>query len=310
RAKLAEMAIRTFALESMLYRTGGYLDAVFSADFLTQRRGDAKSEIQDLKSKTSDPGEDSDTRRREHSREHEDGQRGDGPDQEREAQAEQEGLRSAAEEYAIECAICKVFATETLDFVVDEALQIHGGYGFSEEFPVAQAYRDARVFRIFEGTNEINRLTIVDQLRRRVKAGRISMDLAPAAGVPGGHIVHDVHRTPAAAVAAALQCAHGRFGQNLMAEQEIVGNIADLAIGAYAIESAARRATQTDRPAARSAAEFLTANATVLAAARLAAVVRGCGDVGPASVALPTTETVALRRQVADAVLERDGYPW
>lgn len=82
---------------------------------------------------------------------------------------------SAAEEYAIECALVKIYATETLDFVVDECLQIHGGYGYSEAFPIARAYRDARVMRIFEGTNEINRLTVMDQLVRRIRSGRLQL---------------------------------------------------------------------------------------------------------------------------------------
>ncbi|MGC4047540.1 MAG: acyl-CoA dehydrogenase family protein [Armatimonas sp.] len=84
------------------------------------------------------------------------------------------GGMAPGEEFAVECAIAKVYATEVLDFVVDEALQIHGGVGYSEEFPIARLYRDARIFRIFEGTNEINRLTIADQLRKRLASGRIA----------------------------------------------------------------------------------------------------------------------------------------
>lgn len=83
------------------------------------------------------------------------------------------GYRKAAEEYAIEASIVKVFATEVEGMIVDEALQIFGGYGFTEEFPVARHYRDARISRIYEGTNEINRLFIADRYHRRVKEGRI-----------------------------------------------------------------------------------------------------------------------------------------
>ncbi len=84
------------------------------------------------------------------------------------------GSLAAGEEFAIECAIAKIYCTEMLDFVVDEALQIHGGYGFSEEYAIARLYRDSRIFRIFEGTNEINRLTIAVQLHKRLVAGRIA----------------------------------------------------------------------------------------------------------------------------------------
>jgi len=82
-----------------------------------------------------------------------------------------DGNRKAAEEYAVECSICKVFATEAQSWITDEALQVFGGYGFTEEFPIARHYRDARVSRIYEGTNEINRLFISDRFRRRVQAG-------------------------------------------------------------------------------------------------------------------------------------------
>lgn len=86
--------------------------------------------------------------------------------------------KKLSEEYAIECAIIKFVGTEVFDYVVDEALQIHGGYGYSEEFPIARMYRDARVFRIFEGTNEINRLVVLDQIKRRINQKRIEFDSA------------------------------------------------------------------------------------------------------------------------------------
>jgi alkylation response protein AidB-like acyl-CoA dehydrogenase len=85
-----------------------------------------------------------------------------------------DGNRKAAEEYAVECSACKVFATEAESFIVDEALQVFGGYGFTEEFPVARHYRDARVSKIYEGTNEINRVFIADRVMRRIREGRMS----------------------------------------------------------------------------------------------------------------------------------------
>jgi hypothetical protein len=101
------------------------------------------------------------------------------------------GPMAASEEFAIECAVAKVYVTEALDYVVDEALQIHGGVGFSEEVPIARLYRDARIFRIFEGTSEINRLTIADQVKKRLASGRI-------APLPPGHALCE----PLAALAA------------------------------------------------------------------------------------------------------------
>ncbi|HLO98402.1 MAG TPA: acyl-CoA dehydrogenase family protein [Fimbriimonas sp.] len=84
-----------------------------------------------------------------------------------------DGNRKAAEEFAIECSACKVFSTEAEDWIIDEALQIFGGYGFTEEFPMARHYRDARVSRIYEGTNEINRIFLADRFQRKMKAGTI-----------------------------------------------------------------------------------------------------------------------------------------
>jgi alkylation response protein AidB-like acyl-CoA dehydrogenase len=88
-----------------------------------------------------------------------------------------DGNRRAAEEYAIECSCVKVLATELEGRIVDEALQVYGGYGFTEEFPLARHYRDARVSRIYEGTNEINRLFVADRFRKRIKEGRVSGEI-------------------------------------------------------------------------------------------------------------------------------------
>lgn len=134
-----------------------------------------------------------------------------------------DGNRKAAEEYAIECSACKVFSTEAESLIVDEALQVYGGYGFTEEFPIARHYRDARVSRIYEGTNEINRLFIADRLRRRVKDGRVS-------GVASGDSFVSVLAGKAMGVETP--------------EQISTGALSDLLMLTYAEQSARLRASQ------------------------------------------------------------------
>lgn len=169
-----------------------------------------------------------------------------------EGQSLADALLGAAEEYAIECAILKVYGSECLDYCADEGLQIHGGMGYSEEMHMAGAYRDARINRIFEGTNEINRMLTVDMLMKRVMKGKFDM-MTPAmavqkelTGMPsmGGNetgtlaaeqkYVGNLKKLFLAVAGATVQ----KLMQDLEHEQEILMNLADIMSEIYICESA------------------------------------------------------------------------
>jgi alkylation response protein AidB-like acyl-CoA dehydrogenase len=211
-AKLAAMAARTYAVESVVYRIAGLIDARLARA---------------------------------------------------EGAGSPEEIRAALEEYAVECSIAKVLASEELGWTVDELVQIHGGYGYIEEYPAARAYRDARINRIWEGTNEINRLLVTGTLLKRALQGRLDLLgparraqealLAPsdtgaegeAAGPLGAEaaLVDRARQVTLLLAGAAVQ----RFGTNLEEQQELVAGLADLVIGVLAMDSAVVRARQAAR---------------------------------------------------------------
>ena len=162
----------------------------------------------------------------------------------------------SVEEFAIECAILKVHGSETLDYVVDEGVQTYGGMGFSADAPMDRAYRDARINRIFEGTNEINRMLTIDMLLKRAMKGKLDL-MTPAMNVQKEltsipdfgadeddslfakekKVLANLKKAGLMISGAAVQ----KYMQKLSQEQEILMNLADMLIEVYAAESALLR---------------------------------------------------------------------
>jgi alkylation response protein AidB-like acyl-CoA dehydrogenase len=204
--KIADMAIRTYVMESMCYRTGGLIQNLIDTFDLD--------------------GEDS-------------------------GQKVAEGIQ----EYATECSAVKVYGSEALDFIADEALQIHGGYGYSQEYAVEHIYRDSRINRIFEGTNEINRLIIPATLLRKAQKGEIALIEAavrlqeellypllpeegnsPLAWETGA--VENLKKVFLLTAGTAVQ----KYGEKIAEQQEILARLADMVIEILGAESAVLRA--------------------------------------------------------------------
>jgi alkylation response protein AidB-like acyl-CoA dehydrogenase len=290
RAKLAEIAIRTLALESMIYRTAGTIDQAVKAGTAGGNKPTNSMKV--------------------------------------------------LEEYAIECSIAKVFGSEVLDYTVDEAVQIYGGYGFHEDYPVARGYRDSRVNRIFEGTNEINRMLIIQMLMKRAVAGTLPLMAAGAklqeeilSGAPmedssdgqwteESRIIQGAKKVFLMAAGAALQ----KYRDRLADQQEVIGALADIVLEIYPMESALLRAQKSVAARGKDSSGAIVAAAQVLlqdGAARVEANARTAlaasveGDMLRTQLAVlrrmikrEPADTIGLRRTVADAVLNANGYPF
>ncbi len=287
--KLAEMVVQIFAVESMVYRSAGNIEAAMAA---ASGSGD---KIQNT--------------------------------------------MKVLEEYAIESSIAKVYGSEMLDFVVDEAVQIFGGYGFHEDYPVCRAYRDSRINRIFEGTNEINRMLIIQMLMKRAMGGQLP--LIPAAmkladeilagpsfeEAPEGVLAGE-SRVVANSKKMFLQAAGGavqKFREKLAEEQELIGALSNVVMEIYAMESCLLRAQKAAAAKGEPASQTMIDCARVFIndaaerveheAKRAIAAIHE-GDMLTTQMAVlkrfakrAPVDTIALRRRVATAVQSQDRYP-
>ena len=171
-----------------------------------------------------------------------------------EKRAEEVGTIDATSEYAIECAIAKVHGSETLDYVVDEAVQCHGGMGYSAEYPIERAYRDSRIARIYEGTNEINRLMLIGQLFKKIKKKEIKIDSLVKQSYFstikfGSNTGKDLVKNHKILLGRLIYETYKKVGKNLLdpKKQQLLMSLADILIEIYATESSLLRAEKTGK---------------------------------------------------------------
>jgi len=244
----------------------------------------------------------------------------------------------AIEEYAVECSIIKVWGSEMIDYIVDENMQIHAGYGFVEEYPAERAYRDARINRIFEGTNEINRLIITGFLLKRAMSGQLPLMPAikklmdevlsgPSAGDDFEGLLAEEQKLVGQAKKLGLFVAGAatqKYMQAIQDQQEVMGAIADITIEAYAMESAVLRARKIAESKGEAAAALPIAMTRVYltqamekvesAAKKIIAAVAD-GDMMRTQLAIlrrlakyEPFNTIELRQEIAKKVIERGKY--
>jgi butyryl-CoA dehydrogenase len=284
--KLAEMAIRIYATESMSYRVVGLIEAELT-DFSWEDPNAGQREMK------------------------------------------------AVEEYAAECSYIKVFASEMLDYVSDEGVQIHGGYGYHQDYAVERAYRDSRINRIFEGTNEINRLLATGMLLKRAQRGQLPLveavkklqsellsgpTLSPAPTGPFGEeekLVENAKKVTLLTLGVAFQ----KFLTKLEEEQEVLAGITECAMNTFAMESTLLRtqklaangkgeaAADMCRIFCREAMEIIESSArTVLAASSEGDTLRTNLAVLKRFTKFEPVNAIALRRKLAERLLQSERY--
>ncbi len=244
----------------------------------------------------------------------------------------------AVEEYAVECSIIKVWASEMVDYVVDETVQIYGGYGFVEEYPAERAYRDARINRIFEGTNEINRLIISGFLLKRAMTGQLALMPAikqlmdevlsgPASGDEVEGLLAEEQKLVASAKKLGLFAAGAatqKYMQAIQDQQEIMGAIADMVIEIYAMETAVLRTMKIAAKNGEAAAALPLAMTRVYlsqamdkveSAARKIIAAVADGDMLRTQLAIlrrlgkhDPYNTIELRQKIAQKMIEQGKY--
>jgi alkylation response protein AidB-like acyl-CoA dehydrogenase len=241
--------------------------------------------------------------------------------------ADSAAVLKTIEGFAVECSVNKVFTSEALAYVVDEALQVYGGNGYSREFPAERAYRDARITRIYEGTNEINRLLIPTRLLKQgivaaahdSSAGDVGASTRPKDPLANEHqLLQDIKQLALALLAEVS----GSFGDSLKEAQEVLADVADVVIEAYAVESALRRAEKlvAAGPDRSAVAVDMTRSYAADAADRVARcarqVVRALPSGGqrvasmmPSITAFDAIDGVAARRRISDAVVAAGKHP-
>lgn len=242
----------------------------------------------------------------------------------------------ALEEYAIESSIMKVFGSETFRAVVDDMLQVHGGYGFVEEYPIERNYRDERVNRIFEGTNEINRLLIPGMLFKRAMKGELPFlsvaaqldeELANPSLLPQGEgpLAAEIRQTELAKrqMLLASRAAAMRFGPEIDKHQEILGALADVASHIYAMDSVVARTLQADGgvddPLRVAMVRWVVKESRDVAYRRAQDVVSGCATGDERTELLSSLaklyeyvpyDLAELREVIVPKVLDATGYPF